>query len=262
MTGRIVRALTAVLIGAAGGMIAMPGPAQAAGACPAGTGVTVVVNSSVSCDHNGGGSVASNFHDAGHRLTTATRQPGFVCRVDGYPASDPCINTSPSNAYWALFWANGTGGGWTYASSGASGFSVPAGAWVAFKFQTSSSRSYPAIRPYTAPAAKPKPQPEPRATGSTAVKPDTSASRSTPKPARTAGTTKPSASAKASPSTSATSATEAAGDPTSRDDDIAMASNRADESNGMVWVGAGLAALLAVGIGTAAWRRRVAGRQP
>ena len=88
MSSRFARLLTAVVLGAAGGTVVLAGSAYAA-ACPSGTGVTVVVNSSVSCDRNGGGSAASNFRDAGHSLTMASRQPGFVCRVGGIDRCGP-----------------------------------------------------------------------------------------------------------------------------------------------------------------------------
>ena len=48
---------------------------------------------------------------------------------------DPCVNTSPDNAYWGLFWSNGTSGKWTYATTGVSGLSVPKGGFVAFSWQ-------------------------------------------------------------------------------------------------------------------------------
>ena len=54
----------------------------------------------------------------GVTLGYATRQPGFVCRVNGAPASDPCVNASPANAYWGLWWADGSQASWTYSSYG------------------------------------------------------------------------------------------------------------------------------------------------
>lgn len=247
MSSRLVRLLAALIIGAAGGTVAMVGPASAA-ACPAGTGVTVVVNSSVSCDRNGGGSAYSNFGDAGHSLSNYR---GFVCSIDGYP--DPakaCHSYAPADAYWALFWANGKGGGWNYSNSGASSLSVPTGGWVAFKFQTSSSRSYPGVRPYTAPPA-PAPAPAPKPKPKPSAKPSASASAQ----AKEKEKAKAKATAKPSASVSASASAEA-------DDEITNTSATSDSngSNAMVWVGAVLAAVLIAGMGVALWRRRTAGQ--
>ncbi len=185
--GRIVRALAALIVGAAGGTVVSAGAAFAA-ACPSGTGVTVVVNSSVRCDANGGGAAASNFARAGHSLNSSR---GFVCDIDGYPSSAPCRGTAPPDAYWGLFSANGTGGGWNYASQGAYSLSVPKGGWVAFKFQNSSSRSYPGMRPYTAPPA-PAPKPKPKAAAAPKPKASTSADtkKATPSPSASATASK------------------------------------------------------------------------
>lgn len=136
------------LLGAAAGLIGFTTSAEAK-ACPAGTGVTVVVNSSVGCDKNGGGTAASNFADAGHTLRYAAKEPGFVCRVNGSPSSDPCGKASPANAYWGLFWSDGRSGKWVYASSGVGSVRVPKGGWVAFVFQSSNTRRPPSMRPVT-----------------------------------------------------------------------------------------------------------------
>lgn len=144
MTLRLLRALAAVLLGTTAGAVALASPAHAA-ACPAGTGVTVVVNSSVGCDADGGGRASDNFSAAGHQLRFASRAPGFVCRVDGAPADDPCVEASPSDAYWGLFWSDGTTGSWTYSSLGVTALKVPKGGSVAFVFQGSSRRTMPAV---------------------------------------------------------------------------------------------------------------------
>ena len=154
-----------------------------------------------------------------------------------------CIRDS---AYWALFWANGKGGGWTYASSGAGSLSVPAGGWVALKFQTSSSRSYPGVNPYTPPPVpKPKPKPKPvtKPTASASAPAGASASpKPKPKP-------KPSASASAKPSASASASasaqSESAADPTN----AAATTDSDGGSQAMVWVAGALAALLIDGMG-------------
>ena len=53
------------------------------------------------CDAGGAGkTAAAQFAAAGFALTRVQRQPGFVCRVEGKPAEDPCVNTPPTDAYW------------------------------------------------------------------------------------------------------------------------------------------------------------------
>ncbi len=232
----------------------MAGAAYAA-ACPSGTGVTVVVNSSVRCDSNGGGSAASNFRDAGHSLTMASRQPGFVCRVDGSPASDPCVNASPSNAYWALFWANGKGGGWTYSSSGVGGLSVPTGGWVGFKFR---SGGKPGVTPYTpppAPEAQTKADDRAQAEGLGEAKCVCVCQRKRVSEGVGQGVGQAQAQ-RIRVCVRQRIAAEA-------DDETVNTSSSTDSggSNAMVWVAGAFAALLIAGMGVAAWRRSAAGRQ-
>lgn len=145
----LVRVLAVTLLGVAAGPAALVVPAHAA-ACAGGQGVTVVVGSRIACDSDGGGRAASNFADAGHQLTYASRAPGFVCRVDGAPASDPCLEASPADAYWALFWSDGTSGTWIYSSVGVTSLKVPRGGSVAFVFQDSQSRTWPPVAPTVA----------------------------------------------------------------------------------------------------------------
>ncbi|MGA8987008.1 hypothetical protein, partial [Aeromicrobium sp.] len=234
------------LVGATGGTVVSSGVAFAA-ACPSGTGVTVVVNSSVSCDGNGGGPASSNFAAGGHSLKYASRQPGFVCRVDGAPASDPCVNASPSDAYWALFWSDGKSGTWSYSSVGVGSLNVPTGGWVAFAFQSSNSRTYPGVRPYTAPSA-PAPAPKPKAATPTSAAPSPSASARAAASAKSKGS-----SASPAPSASA-SATAAAG---AREEALQRAAQRSDDSpTSTLWVGILLALLLLIGMGVTIWQRR------
>lgn len=143
MIKRLLARLAAVaLVGAAAGVGVTAAPAQAA-KCAPGSGVTVVVNNSARCDSDGGGNAFSNFRDAGHALTQVKTQPGFVCQVDGAPASD-CAKTPPKDAYWGLFWSDGKSG-WKYSSEGVSSLNVPQGGSVAFVFQNSTSKTYPSV---------------------------------------------------------------------------------------------------------------------
>ena len=132
-----LRSAVAVLVtAAAGGLVTLAGgvPASAA-ACSGTSGVTVVVEYGelgggidVGCAPEGGGRTAAKvFEDAGHPLTFLQRFPSFVCRVDGVPADDPCVNTPPADAYWGLWWSDGESGEWSYSSLAAGSLTVPAG---------------------------------------------------------------------------------------------------------------------------------------
>lgn len=142
------------------------GPATAA-SCAAGGGVSVVVDFNgigsggvlTSCVADGGDDIAADlFETAGHELTRAQRQPGFVCRVDAVPAEDPCVNTSPASAYWGLWWSDGESGEWTYSSLGVDSLRVPEGGSVAFSWDDVDGTNPPSATP---PAAAPRASPSP-----------------------------------------------------------------------------------------------------
>ena len=132
--------MTAIaLLVALGTPIATPVPRQA-GVCPNATGVTVVVDFQ---ELGGGvnvvcapGPVASGLEAmrvAGIAYQTAQRFPGFVCRIAGQPASDPCVNTSPASAYWA-YWIAAPGGSWCYSTFGAGSRRPPPGTFEGWSF--------------------------------------------------------------------------------------------------------------------------------
>ena len=91
-----IRLVAALALVASGLVLQSRAPAVAAG-CSGSTGVTVVVDHhqlgggvQQACDADGGGKAASTvFPDSGFALTYVQRQPGFVCRVAGAPASRP-----------------------------------------------------------------------------------------------------------------------------------------------------------------------------
>ena len=165
----IARLAAAVLATAAAGLGFVAGtsaPADAA-ACSGASGVTVVVDHGALgggvdqvCNPSGGGNAASsNFTGAGFALTYVQSQPGFVCRINGQPASAACVNTPPTNAYWGLFWSDGKSGSWSYASMGAGSLTIPDGGYVAFAWQTG-SQNPPNVTP-TPHASTPTPAPTP-----------------------------------------------------------------------------------------------------
>jgi len=208
----LARLVAGALVALATGW-AMPAPAHAA-ACSSAEGVTVVVDNgglgggvSQLCAENGGGDVAATILDeAGFDLTYVQRQPGFVCRIDGLPTveQDDCVNTPPADAYWGLFWSDGTSGKWSYATLGVGSLKVPDGGSVAMAWQGTDDRRIPSVRPPknapTSPSTSATPTQSPSqspSTSPTSQAPTTSAAPTT-QPTSTAPTT-------AAPTTSATS---------------------------------------------------------
>lgn len=165
---RLASYAAAVLVAAAVGVGVPVAPAQA-GTCPDADGVTVIVDFNSlgggvqgTCQTDGGGQTASTlFGAAGFPLTYAQRQPGFVCRVSGVPTSDPCVNTSPANAYWGLWWSDGKNGRWTYSTLGATSLTIPDGGYVAFSFDDVDGAAPPSATPTAHTAQSPPPPPPP-----------------------------------------------------------------------------------------------------
>jgi hypothetical protein len=181
----LARVAATVLVAAA--CAALPTPAQAA-TCASSGGVSVVVDFHelgggvrTACLPDGGGDRASDlFPAAGFPLEYVQRQPGFVCRVSGVPADNPCVSTPPANAYWSLWWSDGESGAWTYATSGASGLTVPDGGYVGFSWQGSSSRTPPGVAPSAHPDPEPTQQPSAHPTKQPSAQPSSSSSSSQP----------------------------------------------------------------------------------
>lgn len=175
MTRALARLVAAAVLGTAAtaGLVLPAASPAAAALCGGSSGVNVVVDFTnnpdgggvtSSCDSDGGGKVASHvFPHAGYPLTYASRQPGFVCRVRNAPSTDPCTVTSPVDAYWALFWSDGSDGRWHYSSTGVGSTKVPAGGSVAFVWQNGGTQDNPRVAPPRR-AAAPAPQPAPTRT--------------------------------------------------------------------------------------------------
>lgn len=177
-----------------------PAAQAAPGRCEPGTGVTVVVDFGglgggvpVGCDPSGGGKPASQvISAAGFSVTYVNGQP-FVCRVDGKPSAEQesCQRTPPADAYWGLFWSDGTSG-WTYSSQGVASLKVSDGGSVGLRWQDGGDREQPGAAPTPAPSPEPEPKPSPKP----------SATSSSPRPSAAA-------SASADPSGSPTTAGQA-----------------------------------------------------
>lgn len=153
-----------VALGATTAGLVAVAPAATAATC-SGAGVSVVVDfkglgggQQTGCvTGKGGSSAATILGAAGVELTRARNQPGFVCRVQQVPASDPCVNASPSDAYWALWWSDGSSGSWSYASLGVDQLEIPEGGSVGFAWDDQSGQVKPGTAPPKAPAASPSP---------------------------------------------------------------------------------------------------------
>jgi hypothetical protein len=193
-----VRLAIATFLAAAG--LGVPAAAQAA-TCSTSHGVTVVVDFhqlgrgvQATCDAGGAGRTgAQQMADAGHHLTYVQRQPGFVCRVDGTPADDPCVNTPPDNAYWSLWWSDGKSGTWSYAAQGVASLDVPDGGYVALSWQGGDSKAPPRVTPkaHPAPSLSPTPQPSSRPTKPPAAAPASTGPGATPPDAPTSASVSP-----------------------------------------------------------------------
>ncbi|KOX24506.1 hypothetical protein ADK67_18070 [Saccharothrix sp. NRRL B-16348] len=163
MTGRLRRALSAVaVVGLA--LTATPLSAHAADCA----GVTVVVDFrslgggvQTGCAPGDPATGTAALTAAGFGYTFASRQPGFVCRINGKPSSDPCVNTSPTTAYWG-YWHGQPGGSWTYSSTSAAAYDPAPGSVEGWSF---GAGEQPGIAP-PAPAPQPtQPAPQPPAPG-------------------------------------------------------------------------------------------------
>jgi hypothetical protein len=231
------RLVAAVVLTAA--TTALPVAPAAAAACPSADGVTVVVDYhelgggvSQVCDAGAGQYASARFKDAGFTLTRVQSQPGFVCRVEGKPASDPCQNVPPQDAYWGLWWSDGKSGSWTYASQGVDSLKVPEGGYVAFSWNGGSTKSPPGAAPTA--HANPSPSPTPKPTPKPSPQPGGGSSGSSggggPGPSG-AGPTSPAATTggSATPSSSATTGNGAGGQ--ARD-------QRRDRAGDRAWGGA------------------------
>ena len=202
MSRYAVRLTVAALVAATVGL-GVSGPAQAS-TCGSADGVSVVVDFhqlgggvQSFCDAGGAGKTAdAQLRDAGHALTYVQRQPGFICRIDGKPADDPCVNTPPADAYWSLWWSDGKSGTWTYASQGSATLKVPQGGYVGMSWQGQAARAAPG----TAPTAHPsKPSSGPTSGPSSSPHPSTRPSQAPPSSGSPRATNAPSDAASSPP---------------------------------------------------------------
>lgn len=267
----------AIALGGGSGAASPAAPSAAtarsavAGTCQDSTGVTVLVDFS----HFGHGLQAGCAHQpsdgfaalarAGFQVTQPTRTPGFVCRIDGLPTTDPCVNTPPTDAYWS-YWYSTDHRTWTYTSVGAGGRTPPPGSIDAWSFSTGSSASPPSISPasLTPPApsttAAPRTTLAPRPTDPPTSGGHASAPEATTTTAGHSSSSVPQTSTSGPSSSSSTSALTSAAMAAPPDvkarASVELASKDGSGSPWGVIGGAGGAAALAAGAGVIGYRRR------
>lgn len=171
----------------------VPVPAHAAGC----DGVTVVVDFrglgggvQQGCAPGSPASGVAALTAAGFGYTYASRQAGFVCRINGKPGTDAdrCVTTSPATAYWS-YWHAPAGGSWSYSNQGAATYVPGRGTVEGWAF---GAGEQPGIAPPAAPAPPPPagqppvaqpPAQQPPAVTTTTAPPSSSAPASSSEPA-------------------------------------------------------------------------------
>jgi hypothetical protein len=185
--GRAVQVAVAALVAVTTSLLLPVAPASAA-ACPTADGVTVVVDF-----HDLGGGVQSAcvpdgvrasdlFPAAGFPLDYVQRPGGFVCRVDGEPVEERCVDTPPADAYWGLWWSDGKSGRWSYATTGVAGLTIPDGGYVAFSWNGSSRTAPPSTSPTAHRTPTPTQQPSQQPSQQPTKQPGQHQSSSAPQP--------------------------------------------------------------------------------
>ena len=84
------------------------------------------------------------------RLPARLRAEPARLRLQGQRHAErrtPASNMPPANAYWGLFWSDGSPVTWTYSSEGVGGLNVPDGGCVAFAWQDGGDQDCPAPAP-------------------------------------------------------------------------------------------------------------------
>lgn len=275
---RLLAAAAAAALSAAGWALAAA-PASAA-ACSGTSGVTVVVDTGSSivtrCAPGDPSSGLEALAAAGFSVEQVQTQPGFVCRINGFPETS-CVRTPPADAYWA-YWHAPRGGSWSYSQVGAGSYDPKPGTVEGWRFGSGQKpRTAPpapvrtaAPKPTTAAprptTAAPRPTtgaPKPTAAAPRATASPRSGSTATPRPTRTTSSTSPSATGTPTASTAATPSANANGDPTSSatpSEDTTLAARAASGGSGpgpgALVAGGALVALVAAAAGWTAWRRR------
>ncbi len=112
-------------------------PAASAATCTSAGGVSVVVDfrelgGSVvtACAEDGGGKSATAIFDS-VGVAMSYSQPSARVRLPLESRQRAVLTPRPADAYWGLWWSDGTAASWTYSSYGVGSLTVPAGGSVA-----------------------------------------------------------------------------------------------------------------------------------
>jgi hypothetical protein len=187
-------------------------PRAAASACSGAGGVTVVVDFQSLKNSDGSsppsligcavGSPSSGFDaltKAGIEVQQVTTNPGFLCRIQGLPASksyaNNCATIPPTSAYWG-YWVATRGGGWCYSQIGAGARTPVPGTVEGWSFSSGTVEGGTPPRPAVPPHVTGAPTritdgscPSPPATTTTTIRPTTTAPPAPPaEPGGTGGT--------------------------------------------------------------------------
>ncbi|MDX8032856.1 hypothetical protein SK803_21780 [Lentzea sp. BCCO 10_0856] len=235
----------------------VPVPAHAAGC----DGVTVVVDYRglgggvrQGCAPGSPSSGVAALTAAGFGYTYASRQQGFVCRINGKPGADAdkCVNTSPATAYWS-YWHAPAGGAWSYSNQGAATYVPARGTVEGWAF---GAGEQPGIAPPAAPAPQPQPPaPQPPPVGQPPAQQPPAVTTTTAPPTSSAAPT--SSSVVASSSTPSSAVSSSVGETSTAVEEKAQ---QAEEKSGSGWlwtvIGVVLIAALVVAGLVVARRRR------
>lgn len=175
-----------------------PSPASAqswtSGPCEDPDGITVVVDFAAFRDEvvvRCAPAPVESGYDAltkvGLEYTPTQRFPGFLCRIEGLPADDPCANTPPPDAYWG-YWRAERGGGWTYSQHGPATTNPPPGPVEGWAFSTGDDTPPREAPP---PPARPEPSPTHSSPTPDATPSPTSGPTADPTPTAPPGPTAP-----------------------------------------------------------------------
>lgn len=171
---RPARVLLAGAIAAAGALVGIAAPAQAAPrgtACDGTEGVTVLVDfggtEQVGCAQGDPASGTDALTKAGFAWTFHPRETGFICTIGGSPADQQCMKPN----YWS-YWHKSGGGGWQYSNVGATQYDPAPGSTEGWSFgsqgiapngSTSNGivESQPTVKPTPTPTPTRTPKPSP-----------------------------------------------------------------------------------------------------
>ncbi|MBW4718265.1 hypothetical protein [Saccharothrix obliqua] len=256
--------LTAALAAIGLLLVGAPAPAGAAAGC---AGVTVVVDFGAlgggvrtGCAAGDPDSGLTALAAAGFGYRSAARFAGFVCRIDDLPATDPCVNASPADAYWS-YWHGTPGGPWVYSDTGASAHDPAPGAVEGWAF---GAGGRPGITPPAPATTEPPPaRAQPPGAQPPGPQPPSPQPPEPRQPDQPAATTAPVTTAAPPPPTTTPPPTTSTGSTTSTSPPAGItpvASERTpDGPGGVIGTVAGLAVialLAALGFRTARRRRR------